>query len=335
MKSPIFFLALCLLVTACAPRGALTFADVRTNAEVQTVFVATNRGASVIPDDFVKASDVRFGPRRAGELKFAKFEISIPPVHELGKIEWSRDDDKADANRHFAIVSADRLSGSTEFLANVNKALPRGEKEVVVMVHGYNNNDAEASFRLAQVVHDYKVTTPAISFSWPSAGHPGAYAYDRDSVIFSRDALERLLTILARDGKKIQVVAHSMGSQLVMETLRQMSIGKNQRPLRAIAGITLISPDIDDEVFFAQANRISPFPQPFTLLVSESDHILNLSAWLTGKPQRLGSIRDRDQLKSLPIQVVDLTKFKGGDQGGHTKAFSAPRAITFLSRLLR
>ena len=131
----------------------------------------------------------------------------------------------------------------------------------------------------------------------------------------------------------MQIIAHSMGGQLVMETLRQMAISGRGQALRHVSGVALISPDIDEDVFKRQASRIAPFPQPFMIMVSSNDRVLELSALLTGKPARLGSIEDPARLAPLPVEVIDLSNIAGGDRVGHSTAFTAPAAIRLLRDL--
>ena len=317
-------------VTGCAPRGMFQSVAApvtpAVEATVQSVFVASNRMALV-------ENGVQFGPLRSERTHFARIDISIPPGHEPGRIEWPKDK-PADPMQHFVVNSAASYGNETSFLNALSDA-PGGRDEVILFVHGYNVNHAEATYRMAQIAHDYEATVPVISFSWPSEGHPRGYVYDRDSVIYSRDALETLLLELTGSGRKVLLVAHSMGSQLVVETLRQMSIGGRGAAFRHLSGVALISPDIDPEVFVRQAQRIEPFPQPFVLAVSARDRVLGLSAWLAGKPRRLGAITSGDGLEGLPVQIVDLTPFTGLRAGGHDAAFTAPKAIALLRGLSR
>lgn len=330
IRSLCLLFLLCLSLAACAPRGYLHLVSedesAVTGQHIQTVFVASNRVPRV-------ENGVQFGPQRARETHFARLDVSVPPVHEKGRIEWPGNA-PADPVQHFVLADAAAYTGPRSFLSALSQA-PGGRDEVILFVHGYNVNNAEAAYRLAQIAHDYEATVPVISFSWPSEGAPGGYVYDRDSVTYSRDALERLLLELTGSGRRVLVVAHSMGSQLVMESLRQMSIGRRGAALRKLSGVALISPDIDPEVFVRQARRITPFPQPFMLAVSARDRVLGLSAWLAGKPRRLGAITSGDGLGGLPVQIVDLTPFTGLRAGGHDAAFSAPRAITLLRGLSR
>jgi esterase/lipase superfamily enzyme len=295
---------------------------------LQTVFIATDRHLGAEGPD-VLGNQV-FGAARAPDLRYGRIDISIPPTHVEGQIEWPGSQ-RPDPARHFVARGGERYADQQAFV----NALPRvgGRSDVVLFVHGYNVNNAEAVYRLAQIAHDFDAQSPVISFSWPSAGDARGYVYDRDSVIFARDDLETLLTGLAADDRRVMLVAHSMGGQLAMEALRQMSIGGKGAALDRLLGVVLISPDIDEDVFVRQARRIHPFPQPFMVMISRNDRALGLAAFLTGTPSRVGSLNDPGRLAGLPLEIIDLSNIEGGDRTGHMTAFTAPAAIELLRRL--
>lgn len=332
MTRLMFAFVLLLTLSACAGRGVLSLMPGVHLAEatVQPVFVATNRHPSIGEEG--RLFQQRFGEDRDATMRYAQLDISIPPIHQVGKIEWPAPEPPNPA-KHFIVSKEEKFDGPARFQMALNNASPRGAQEVVLFVHGFNVNNAEAVYRLAQIAHDFEASVPVVAYSWPSAGSPRGYVYDRDSVIFSRDGLEGLLKTLTAGNRRVLVVAHSMGSQLVMETLRQMSISGQGAVLEQLSGVALISPDIDEDVFVQQAKRIKPFPEPFMLMVSARDRMLNLSAFLTGKPSRLGSITDPEQLGGLPIEIIDLSEIDGGDVGGHSTAFTAPAAIDLLRGL--
>jgi len=333
MQRPLLLCLLILSLAGCAARGVITLLPELDGqgTDLQRVFIASNRlSGSDDASQFIFEQD--FGDVRDPNMRYGSILISIPPGHRTGNIEWPGAEEP-DPQRHFVASDQRTFADARAFLQALD-ARDRQPREVVVFVHGYNVNNAEAVYRLAQIAQDFDAKVPVIAFSWPSAGNPRGYVYDRDSVMFSRDDLETLLSALTGPGdRKVLLVAHSMGSQLVMETLRQMAISGNRGALADISGVALISPDIDEDVFVQQARRITPFPQPFTLMVSDRDRALNLSAFLTGKPARLGSITDPGRLGNLPVQVVDLSDIEGGDRGGHTTAFTAPAAIRLLRDL--
>ncbi len=317
----VFLLLAVLALAACGPRGVLQLVRGTDVGVVQPIFVASNRALR-------HEGGVQFSGRRGDALHFARLDVSVPPAHRDGKVERAAPGVAPDPGRHFVLSGAYAYPTLGAFVRGVAQA-PAVRDEVFVYVHGYNTNNAEAAYRLAQMAHDFDADVPVISFSWPSGADPRGYVYDRDSVIHSRDALEELLAALTRE-TQVYLVAHSMGSQLVMETLRQISIAGNMRVLRRVSGVTLISPDIDPDVFAAQARRIRPFPQPFILMTSTRDTILDLAAWVAGRPRRLGEITSADDLDGLPVIVVDLSDYAETGATGHDTAFTAPRAIEFF-----
>ena len=62
--------------------------------------------------------------------------------------------------------------------------------ERLLYIHGFNNNHADGVLRAAQMAEDYEFEGPAIHFSWASAAVPYGYAYDNESALQARDALE-------------------------------------------------------------------------------------------------------------------------------------------------
>ncbi|TGV43277.1 alpha/beta hydrolase, partial [Mesorhizobium sp. M2D.F.Ca.ET.160.01.1.1] len=78
----------------------------------------------------------------------------------------------------------------------------------------------------AQFIHDSRAKVVPILFTWPSRASVLGYNYDKESTNFSRTAFERTLKALAddRDVTDVTVMAHSMGTWLAMESLRQMAL---------------------------------------------------------------------------------------------------------------
>ncbi|MBV6636828.1 MAG: alpha/beta fold hydrolase [Mameliella sp.] len=334
MTKGLFIILLAGLVAACAPRGQIDHVPraVAGAADLRRVFVATNR--NLAPEGDLELVRQAFGAARSQELRYGWADISIPPTHEEGEIEWPGRA-SPDPARHFVTRDGAPYAGKRQFLDGLTSASQPGRKDVVLFVHGFNVRNAEAVYRVAQVAHDFDAKIPIVLYSWASAGKVRGYVYDRDSVMFSRDGLAQVLRDLASEGWRVTLVAHSMGAQLTMEALRQASIAGDEASLKALRGVALISPDIDEDVFVQQALKIKSFPEPFLVLVSKMDSALSVSAWLTGKPWRLGSIQDKTRLAGLPIRIVDLSDFRGGDRRKHITALTAPEAIKVLYRMER
>lgn len=297
--------------------------EARAIGQVHQIFVGTTRAAE---------PDGQFSSHRSESLSFARVDISIPPDHEPGKITWPPRNGKADPTRHFLTAGNVLYSNATGFNKALRAELKAKGGEAVIFVHGFNNNYAEGLYRLAQFSNDLKLPGAVISYSWPSAANPLGYVYDRDSALFARDGLEELMGAVADAGAtSILLVAHSMGASLTMEALRQAAIRGNSKAMGRLAGVVLISPDIDVDVFRLQALAIGKLPQPFVIFGSDRDKVLKFSARLTGQSERLGSISDVTRLADLDVTFLDVSAFAAGDK--HFAAAESPALILLLSRI--
>ena len=314
-------LGLCLTVLlACSPRGALTYAPEAARIGVVTpVFIGTTR----------ELENGTFGPDRSENMRFARYDISIPPEREVGEINWPPRHGRADPNRHFLTTKEVLYPADTAFRADLKRQLAVSGGEAVIFIHGYNNNFSEGLYRIAQFSHDLELPGAVVHYAWPSAAKPLGYVYDRESAMFGRDGLEQLIDEVARAGaRRILLVAHSMGSSLTMEALRQAAIRSDRKTLDRLAGVILISPDIDVELFRMQARAMGKLPQPFLIVGSDRDKMLGLSARLTGQTERLGSLSDVSKLADLEVTFLDVSEFSTG--AGHFTLGDSPALIALI-----
>ena len=213
------------------------------------------------------------------------------------------------------------------------KSKPKGEKEVTLFIHGYNNSFFDGVFRTAQLAHDFDLPGVSLHFSWASATNPLGYTYDRDSVLIARDALETLLYDIRASGpSRIVVVGHSLGTMLLMETLRQIEIREPGWSKKALGGVVLISPDLDIDLFKLQADHIASLPEPFAIFVSNRDRALMLSARVNGVSARLGNLTDATLLADYPVTIVDVSEFATDKGSRHFTVGTSPILISLLGQ---
>lgn len=318
-----------LSLAACAPRGSIVVDPAAAEVgAVEKVFVATTRG----PDP---KTGHPFGAARSASTSFVRLDVSVPPHRKAGQIVWPEPGRPPDPSTQFLAADAAVYPGAPAFRADLRTALdrePRRQREAVVFVHGFNTNFPEGAYRIAQLGHDLGLSAVLVHYSWPSLARPLGYAYDRDSALFARDGLEDLLREVEKAGARdIVLVAHSMGAALTMETLRQISIARDTPLKSRISGVILVSPDVDVDVFRAQAARIGDLPQPFVIFTSKRDRALALSARLSGQRQRLGNIKDIGALADLHVTFLDTTAFSTGT--GHFNLGNSPALLSLLGRL--
>ncbi len=314
-----------MLAAACAPRPLADRGPELPDAKIEKIYVATQRA--------LEHPRQTFGQPRNEELNFFRASISIPPTHQPGQIEWAEAGETPDPREHFVVTDTRVIGGADKFANQVARA-GKGQ-ETLVFVHGYNNTLSDAMYRLAQLRTDFEVTMPTVLFSWLSSGDPRGYIYDRDSVLFARDDLEKVLTRLTgTGGERVLLVAHSMGAHLAMEVMRQAALRGNRQMLSRISGVVLMSPDLDPDIFRSQAEAIGDLPQPFLVFVSRQDRALSLASFITGRKPRLGVIDGPEAVAGLGVKVIDFTALADGEGLNHSVPTTSPAAISVLRGMI-
>ncbi len=310
---------------ACGSNPRTPYADATLDAKIRPIFLAATQPA-IWP---VRQS--RTG--RGRQMVFQRVDVSVPSFHRPGAIEWPGL--HVDPARHFAVTQTAIFQSASDFSDAIAAAPAHGSEVTVLYVHGYNQTRVKSVFRLAQIMTDYEEDGPAVAFNWPSAGNPRAYLFDRDSVLFARDDLVALLRELTASSERdIAIIAHSLGAHLVMEALRQIALRDDRQLLARVVWVTLVSPDIDPDVFRRQAETIVDLPREFHILVARQDQALRLSTFLTGGRRRVGLIDGPEDVAGLDVTVIDVSELADGRRGDHGVGFRSPRAIVALGALL-
>lgn len=315
------------LLAACAEPPLPEIIKPTATTKIQRIYVATQRTRDQVGR--------LFGQDRSQNIHYGWIDIGIPPTHQPGNLELPRG--KTDPARHFSLAGFQELAKPSDFRRAIRAGKFGGDTEMVLYVHGYNNTMVEATYRLAQIATDFDASMPVAMFSWPSAGTVQGYIYDRDSVAFSRNDLEQVMRqlSLAPGGKNLILVAHSMGSLLVMETLRQAALRGDKKLLNRISGVFLMSPDIDPDVFRRQVETIGELPQPFFIFTTTEDRALSVSSFLTGRRDRLGRITDPSEVAGLDVTVIDFSGVADGRNLDHLVPVTSSGGIRFLRSFLR
>ncbi len=226
-----------------------------------------------------------------GTAHFSLATVSVPPGHRAGGLETAsfgapdRASDFAVVGRRALDAEAFRDAVATHLSGRIGS-----NRDVLVFVHGFNTGFDEARYRLAQIVTDGGFNGVPVLFTWPSKGSLFGYGSDREAATASRDAMERLLLDLAAlpDVGRVHVLAHSMGSWLAMEALREVAIAGHPDLDGHLGEIILAAPDIDQGVFRQQVERLGPGAR-VSVFAATNDRALGLSGFLAERP-RLGAI---------------------------------------------
>jgi len=337
MKYAILPVLLAFGLASCASTPENLFLPVAESAPGASsvdMLVATTRRSTTNPGEL-------YSGERGNALTFANIVVSIPPdsARQAGDVQWPTSSPGNPAT-DFVTTKVSRLDlKSARGWLDSHGSTTRKHR-VLIFVHGYNNRFGDAVFRAAQLVHDSDAEVTPILFTWPSRGSVFAYGYDHESASFSRDALQQLLDMLVRDPavREVDILAHSMGNWLVLETLRQMGI-RDRHISPKIDDVMLAAPDVDFDVFGTElADMGRPRPN-FTLFAARDDKALALSTWIWGDDARLGAIDPKaapyaSRLVAEHVNVFDLTDLKSADSLNHNKFVSSPELVRLVGERL-
>lgn len=323
-------LGLALLLSGCAanaltesPVGNFFNAGAAPAPRTLLVFVASTR-----KDDGAGANDMRSD----GGAGYSLQVLSVPPHHQVGHIERPMFG-APDPSKHFMEASRrdlDEASFRTELATNISGRIG-SNRDILLYVHGFNTSYDDARFRLAQIVEDSSFGGIPVLFTWPSSNNLLSYEGARESATASRDALTSLLKDLSEvpDVGKIHILAHSMGTWLAMEALRERAIAGSPDLNGKLGLVMLAAPDIDLSVFREQLAKLDA--SHVSVLVSANDRALSLSETLAGDRPRVGALdprrpADRAMLARLGVKVYDLSGESTGLIGHDTYA-DAPDVV--------
>jgi esterase/lipase superfamily enzyme len=298
---------------------------------LQAVYFATNR--KIVDEAQLQASS--FTASRSMQLRYGITVVSVPKNHVIGNVErpkfnylrWSYNKEtNADDFRISSITSLARGQLVDELRTNA--------ESVLLFIHGYNVSFQDAIFKAAQIAYDANFEGSVLVFSWPSAGELLKYDYDRESAEFSSGDLLGVLRILTEEieRKRIYIVAHSLGNQVLVDALQQAALSKVNLN---ISELVMAAPDVDKDVFMKKAEEIRSVAKNITMYASSADKALLASdkkAW----GARLGYIDAPEPNLAEGMETIDVTAVGEDMLGLGHSTFSGSRAVLDdIGRIIR
>lgn len=296
-----------------------------------TVYFVTNRNRS-------KKRDEVFGER---------FNEDGPQFYRVGRAEV--DHVSGDWDEGYKVRSVDILAerkpdpqtgrggllGSSRLFREIRHEAQRGNRDVVVYIHGFANTFESSLQRAAQIKQRYLIDPPGggapyephlIVFSWPSNGRtvpPWEYHSDRDDAAASGVAAARffmrfwdVLNELGRCDQPIHVVAHSMGNWALRHAVlgirnflgdpASSTPGRVTLP-KVFANAFLMAADEDDDAL-EDDHKMGLLPQLARFIHvyhSRDDRALTISDKTKFNPDRLGTNGPRT-FSGLSGRVVSI-----------------------------
>ena len=234
-----------------------------------------------------------FGPERATRMTVARAKLAPP--------------DESRFSLAAAGIGDWRVDGVEPVSGEVSDLLTQGG-DVLIYVHGFKQTFETAAHDAAHLADGIKFRGQTMVFSWPSKAGFFDYAYDRESAMWSRDDFERVLqsVVTAPGAGRVHIVAHSMGTMLTLEGLRQLYARNGDAVTDRIGAVVFASPDIDMDVFSSAVIRIGPLGRKITVVAATNDRALALSGRLAGGMTRVGAA-EKATIERLGVRVIDAS----------------------------
>lgn len=235
-----------------------------------------------------------FGAERASRMSIARVHLASPAqagrfsMAAAGLVDWR----------------IERVEPAAVLLEGPRAGEPR---DVLLYVHGYNQTFASAALDAARLADGLDFHGDTVLFSWPSRNKLLDYISDRESALWSRDALETALDSLGANPNvgRVHIVAHSMGSMLTVEGLRQLHARHGDRLADKIGAIVFASPDLDIDGFAASVRRMAVLAPRMTVVIAGDDRALAIASRVAGGA-RVGAA-EKAKLETLGLKVIDAS----------------------------
>ena len=182
-------------------------------------------------------------------------------------------------------------------------------RDVLVYIHGFNQTFETAALDAAHLSDGIRFRGETMVFSWPSKAKLLDYGYDRESAMWSRDALEKVFSglITSPNVGRIHIVAHSVGTMVTMEALRQIYTRHGIAAIERIGAVVFAAPDIDMDVFSSSVDRIGALAGKITVITAHNDRALAVAGWIAGGITRVGTA-EKAALVQLGLHVIDASQ---------------------------
>lgn len=303
------------LLFSCGP-SVSEYLEKRTNQQYSAtqgieVFFSTSR--AVNPGTQVACSNSYFLNFGIQTQKTGSCVVSVPADREVGALPFGL----GNREKSFQFLEH-RIAGPEANAQEQEKAWwKRIEEdpfeEIIVFVHGFNVPFEEAVLRSAQLKYDLKFPGKVLLYTWPAGGDGSmlgnfflktTYEKNLVSARTSRESFKNFLRRSIKTGKKIHLLVHSMGHQVVLNSVAELAKESPSSPF--LKELVLNAPDYDTGEFILLLDPILKSATRVTLYCSPGDSALFASAQIhqTG---RLGACSKFPGVDVINVNPIDAS----------------------------
>jgi esterase/lipase superfamily enzyme len=310
--------------------------------EVAEIHFATNREAHPWLEPTARA-EYFFNAVPAADISLGKCRVQVlRRNYEQTKAVRRRPLSFGELQNYFLVVE-------THFAERADWQAELSAHDVLLYVHGYDNTFEDALLRAAQLHLDLEFPGRTVAFSWPSLGKDVIYEDDdpeRAKLAYHDDlkaadasvaALADTIQTLAERGgagRRIHVVAHSLGNRVLLAALKKLADDGKQGMLDQVV---LAAPDVavtelqDCQACLSQvSSRTSVYSSTKDVALYLSSNIHRMLDMLLG--ERAGRItRCYSQVDAISADQVNSIFAMNG---GHCYFAEAPQMVQELQLVI-
>jgi pimeloyl-ACP methyl ester carboxylesterase len=192
----------------------------------------------------------------------------------------------------------------------------RVSERPLLFIHGYNNTFRDAANATTRLASDLKLSSRIILLSWSTTGSSDAYIADINAARYAGEEFDKLLEELVMAGVQPSIIAHSMGSQVVIEGIDRYAIRYAVSvPHPIVDELVLAAADLDINLLSQKLHSVRPWVRRITIYVTRNDVALKVSQ-LVGRSPRVG--QPSAALLRVPgVDVVDVSLVEPQLFSGH------------------
>ncbi len=268
------------------------------------ILFSTNRKVNSIQPS---CSNNYFSIQYDFNTRYGVCEVNVPFLHDIGELDY---DLKKSNDLSFRFLSYSALSSNDYFSKIANDPYP----EVILFVHGFNVQFEEAVLRAAQIKYDLKFPGQVLLFTWPAGAEEGfvsgilinkTYRSNQENAQKTIPILKSYINSLLGLGKKVHLVVHSMGHQIVLPAIHDLYLDQKKK---LFGEIVLNAPDFESVKFAQMARDLKEAGNRVTVYCSPGDNALVASRQVNNN-SRVGScelIRGVDMINVNPVDAPFL-----------------------------
>ncbi|MCB1190569.1 MAG: alpha/beta hydrolase [Leptospiraceae bacterium] len=276
-----------------------------------SVLYATPRGAK--QNSIPSCSNDYFSTNIGKEDRYGVCNVNVPVSHDIGELSV----DPADPSKSFSFKNF-AYHNRVSFFDSIKED---SFSEVLVFVHGFNVPFEEAALRAAQIKFDLKFPGKIVLFTWPAGAQEGGivtkvnlhntYRFNQENAKNSIPYFKSFLQNLKATNKKVHLIVHSMGHQVVVPALAELS-KVNQEKI--VQELVFNAPDFDLDDFKKASSSLVTMSQRVTVYCSPGDNALLVSSKVNNN-KRIGSCSKVSGVDMINVNPIDSPVLQVGGLG--------------------